>query len=314
MDDGRFHRERRAAILRQHPAVKELFGPCPRTAFLAACVVAGQFTIAGALAQQPWWVAVIAAIGVGAFAQHYLNVVIHEGSHNLIVRGTPMNKAVAIMANLPGLVPSAIGFRYYHLLHHRFLGYRGLDADVPMPWEVRLIGRSVLGKLVWVLAQPFTYSLMHPLQVTRRIPFDGWLLANIAVVLAADAAVVYGFGWMALLYLALSTYFAVGPHPTGAHILQEHLIFEGSGYETASYYGPVNAISINHGYHLEHHDFPNVPGPRLSELTRLAPEQYQGRFRHRSRLLTLWRFITDRRIAIDSRAIRSEPAPADVQA
>ncbi|HUC16574.1 MAG TPA: fatty acid desaturase, partial [Acetobacteraceae bacterium] len=160
---------------------------------------------------------------------------------------------------------------------------------------------------LWVLAQPFTYSLMHPLQVTRRIPFDGWLAANIAVVLAADAAVVYGCGWVSLLYLALSTYFAVGPHPTGAHILQEHIIFEGS-YETASYYGPVNAISINHGYHLEHHDFPNVPGPRLSELTRLAPEHYTGRFRHRSRLLTLWKFVTDPRITIDSRMIRTGAA------
>jgi len=310
MDDGRFHRERRAAILREQPAVKQLFGPCPQTAWLAGVVVVGQFALAAALARQPWWVAVVAAVGLGAFAQHYLNVVIHEASHNLVVRGTPLNKTVGILANLPGVVPSAIGFRYYHLLHHRFLGYRGLDADVAMPWEVRLVGRSRLGKILWILAQPFTYSLLHPLQVTRRIPFDGWLAANIVLVLGATVTVALGLGWVALLYLALSAYFAVGPHPTGAHILQEHIIFEGA-YETASYYGPVNAISINHGLHLEHHDFPNVPGPRLGELKRLAPRHYGDRFHHRSRLATLWTFVMDPRIALDSRAIRSDAAPVD---
>jgi len=135
------------------------------------------------------------------------------------------------------------------------------------------------------------------------------MIANILVMAAADIAVVYFLGWYALIYLALSTYFAVGPHPTGAHILQEHIIFA-APYETASYYGPVNRISINHGLHLEHHDFPAVPGARLSRLRRIAPAHYENRFAHRSRLATLWQFVFDRRVGLDSRVIRKPETTA----
>jgi sphingolipid delta-4 desaturase len=112
----------------------------------------------------------------------------------------------------------------------------------------------------------------------------------------------------ALVYLGLSSYFSLGPHPTGAHVLQEHFVFEGDS-ETTSYYGPINAISINLGLHLEHHDFPNVPGQSLAQVRRMAPKFYEGRFCHRSRLATMWRFITDPRIALDTRVIHAD-APA----
>jgi sphingolipid 4-desaturase/C4-monooxygenase len=298
------HRERRAGILRDYPAVKRLFGPCPTTALFAVVILAGQLALAAAVADAPWWLVLGVAYGVGAFLAHYLNVVVHECSHNLVFRATGSNKALGIVANLLGVVPSAIAFRHYHLLHHRFLGRPRLDADVPSRWEVDLVGRSRFGKLLWLLAQPLTYSVVNPAQVRHRIPVDRWLVANSVLVLAASAGVFVLLGPASLGYLALSVYFAVGPHPTGAHILQEHIVFEGS-YETASYYGPVNAISINHGLHLEHHDFPNVSGPRLAELRRIAPEYYSRRFCHRSRLATLWRFVMDPRVALDTRVIRA---------
>ena len=304
MRESPSHRERRAAILLAYPAVKRLFGPCPMTALFAAMVLAAQLALAAAVAHAPWWLVLGAAYGVGAFLAHYLNVVVHECSHNLAFRSTALNKALGIFANLLGVLPSAIAFRHYHLLHHRFLGRPALDADVPSRWEVHLVGRSRIGKLAWLLTQPITYGLVNPLQVRDRIALDPWLAANAALVLASSAALFLWLGSASLTYLALSVYFAVGPHPTGAHILQEHIIFEGS-YETASYYGPINAISINHGLHLEHHDFPNVAGPRLAELRRIAPEYYSQRFHHRSRLATLWRFVMDPRIALDSRLIRA---------
>lgn len=312
MDEGRFHRERRAAILREQPGVKRLFGPNPRTAWFAAAVVCGQSALAAAVAGQSWWLILIAAYGAGAFATHYLNVVMHECSHNLVLSTTRRNKAFSIFTNLPALVPGAMGFRHYHLLHHRFLGRRGLDADVAMPWEVRLIGRRPFGKFVWLLAQPFTYTILHPLQVRRGIALDGWLAANLAVVWGAAAMAGLIFGPGALLYLGLSSYFSLGPHPTGAHVLQEHFVFEGDS-ETTSYYGPMNAISINLGLHLEHHDFPNVAGGRLAELRRFAPKFYEGRFCHGSRLATMWRFITDPRIALDTRIIHVDgPAQRNI--
>jgi sphingolipid delta-4 desaturase len=270
----------------------------------ALVVVLGQFALAWAVSGASWWLVCGLAFGIGAFLAHYLNVVIHECSHNLVFRRTAWNKALGIVANLPGVLPSALPFRHYHLLHHRFLGRSGLDADVPAPWAIALVGHGRIGKFLWLLAQPLTYAVINPLAVRRRLPFDGWLAANVLAVIGASAAVTYWLGPGALGYLGLSVFLAVGPHPTGAHILQEHITFEGRE-ETSSYYGPINAISINHGLHVEHHDFPSVAGSRLAHLRRMAPQYYADRFHHRSRIATLWRFVTDPKIALDSRVIRS---------
>jgi sphingolipid 4-desaturase/C4-monooxygenase len=296
-----FHRQRRAAILAQRPRVKRLFGYCPWVALVAVMLVAGQIAIAVGLASLPWYAALFAAVFVGAFINHCLNVVVHEACHNLVLRTTALNKAIAIFANLPGLVPIAIGFRHYHLLHHRFLGEATLDGDVCLAWERRIFASTPMRKLLWLLLLPIFYGVIHPLQVRERLPLDRWAITNTIVVSGFAIGVMILLGSSAFLYLAVSVYLSVGPHPTGAHIVQEHVNYAGQSYVNASYYGAVNAISLNHGYHLEHHDFANVPGPRLSRLRKLAPEFYSERFIHGSRLLSLWQFVFDPRVGINSR-------------
>lgn len=299
------HDARRREIIASHPEVRLLVGPCAQTALWVAPAVILQFAVAAFMASVPWWVVPIAAYLVGAFATHALNVVIHESAHDLVFRRPWQNRLCAIAANLPAVVPSAMAFRHYHLLHHRFLGERRRDADVALDWEARLFGRGRFGKFMWLVLQPFTYAVIHPLQVRQRMRIDFWAIANLAVTVGAAVPVYWFFGLPALVYLLLSTYFAVGLHPAGAHILQEHIIFNGGRYETASYYGPVNRVSLNHGYHTEHHDFPGIAGPRLPALTRIAEGQYRTRFSHRSRVATLWQFIFDERIGIDSRVIHA---------
>jgi len=302
------HSARRAALLNARPEVKALVGPSAATAWLAVAVVLLQFGAAALVAREPWWVIALAALFVGAFAVHCLNCVVHECTHNLAFDAPSANRLIAILANMPSLVPSAMAFWHYHLLHHYHFGVRSMDSDVPAKWEVRTVKNRAWRKLLWLLLLPVSYGLLHPLSVRARLPLDRWLALNVACCALAWGGVLTLIGWPGAIYLLLSTYFATGPHPAGAHILQEHVAFDG-GNGLASYYGPINLVSLNLGYHLEHHDMPGISGWRLPALRRAAPEFYVSHYRHTSRLAGLWKFVCDRRIALDSRPIR-DPAPA----
>ena len=82
----------------------------------------------------------------------------------------------------------------------------------------------------------------------------------------------------------------MGPHPMAAHFIAEHYMFD-PGCETYSYYGPWNYLTWNVGYHMEHHDFPYIPGSRLPEVKRIAGEFYDSLPQHSSWLAVIWEFL-----------------------
>ena len=98
--------------------------------------------------------------------------------------------------------------------------------------------------------------------------------------------------------------FSIGLHPLGARWIQEHYTNDPE-QETYSYYGPINRICLNMGYHNEHHDFPTIPWSNLPRLRALAPEFYDTLKCHRSWSGLLFQFIFDPRYTLFSRVERT---------
>jgi sphingolipid delta-4 desaturase len=70
-----------------------------------------------------------------------------------------------------------------------------------------------------------------------------------------------------------------------------------------SYYGPLNPILFNVGYHVEHHDFPYIPHTKLPELKRIAGEYYDHLPYHTSWVKVIWDFIFDREMGPHARGV-----------
>jgi sphingolipid delta-4 desaturase len=135
--------------------------------------------------------------------------------------------------------------------------------------------------------------------------WDGWIAANLVIVVLVDVAVLYGFGLKALAYLAFSTLFALGLHPLGGRWVQEHYV-TAEGQETYSYYGILNKLCFNMGFHNEHHDFPNVPWNHLPKLTKMAPHHYRTLKSYRSWTAVLLNFIFNPAMSAYSRIVRAD--------
>jgi sphingolipid delta-4 desaturase len=300
-DEPEPHAERRRRMLADHPEIRALFGPCPRTKYVCTALVATQLSLAFLLRNAPWWQIVLVGYLVGGVINHALLLAIHELSHNLAFRRPLYNRLFGLFVNLPIGLPVSATFRHYHLLHHSHQGVHGIDTDVPTALEARLLG-SRTRKAVWMALQALFYAL-RPLIVLPKAP-NRWEVLNFAVQLAFDALIVHAWGLRALLYLPIGTILASGLHPVAGHYLSEHYVFR-PGQETYSYYGVLNRLTFNVGYHNEHHDFPYIPGSRLPQLRGLAPEYYDSLLSHRSWTSTIWQYIMNPKLGGFSRVKRA---------
>ena len=301
------HKERTRLLLAAHPEARDLCGHTPSTAAWVLAIVAFQVALAFALRGSPWWLVVALAYTLGAVANHALWTLIHEAAHKLIFRSPAANAWAAIVANLPIVFPSAIAFGKYHLLHHAYQGVDELDADLASPLEARLVGNRAWRKATWLLLYFVAQSLRVP-RLKRIKLVDGWYLVNLAVQVAFIAAVVLLGGAKAIGFLLLASIFAIGLHPVGGRWIQEHYLTSPGDQETFSYYGPMNVVAFNVGYHNEHHDLMRVPWSRLPALRRLAPELYEPLQSHRSWARLVVRFIFDPSLSLYSRVTRDDRA------
>lgn len=299
------HPGRARAIIKVHPEVRQLMVRNPYTALIALSLLIMQTAIAfgmGTLGFGYWWLSLLIAYCIGAFANHANYVIIHDATHNLIFRSKSWNKMVAIIADLPNLTPGAMGFRVYHLKHHSHQGDYEYDADLANHWEARLVGNKWYRKAIWLMLFPF-FQLTRPPRLKAITMRDRWFVLNLVCAIVYDAAVVYLCGWAGLLYLAFSFFFSIGLHPVGARWIQEHYTYD-FDQETFSYYGPINLVCLNMGYHNEHHDLPSVPWHNLPKLRAMAPEFYNNLKYHTSWARLLFQFVFDERYSLFSRVER----------
>jgi sphingolipid delta-4 desaturase len=297
------HVTRRRQILQAHPEVRELAGPAPSSSAWILALVAAQFALALLVGPRQWWIWVPVAYVIGATIDHALWVLIHECTHNLVFRVPLLNKISGIVANFPLVFPAAHSFGRYHMLHHSHLGEMDFDADVPGPTESKIVRTSVV-KALWLAAFAAVQGLVRTHRLKKVAFLDRWIVTNILVQLGAMAALWYWTGIGPIRYLLLSSFAAIGLHPLGARWIQEHFVFA-EGQETYSYYGPLNRVCFNMGYHNEHHDFVTVPWSRLPALKATAPEFYDGLYAHRSWTRLLVRFVFDRDCSLFDRIVRT---------
>jgi sphingolipid delta-4 desaturase len=300
------HPARTLAILKAHPEIRQLIGRNPWTAMIMLGVVGLQVAIAfsmGRLGLDYWWAALLAAYGIGAFANHCLYVVVRLRTHRLIFRNRATNYLVAIIGDLPNLIPGAIGFSICHLAHHARQGDYRTDADLASDWEARLIGNRWYAKALWLLLFPL-FQLTRPMRLKDISVITGWSLASLVASAAFDVAVLWFFGANALLYLGASMLFSIGLHPLGSRWIQEHFTLN-PDQETGSYYGALNRLALNVGYHNEHHDFPSVPWNRLPAIRRMRA-RFTTRWCHPRPGSGFGSVSFDPRYSLYSRVLRAE--------
>jgi sphingolipid delta-4 desaturase len=289
-------------MLKQHPELRGLIGKNPYSFMAIIGIVALQVLVAYLLSGQSWWWVFGAAYFIGAFADHALFVLIHECAHKLIFKNRAANKIAGMIANIPLIFPSSVSFETYHLKHHSFQGVHELDGDLPNYWEAKLINHYFIGKVIWLLFYPI-FQVFRLSRLREIAPFDKWVALNWLIQIVSMTAIAWFLGAQSFVYLVASFFFSVGLHPLGARWIQEHYLTQGE-QETYSYYGVLNHVAFNVGFHNEHHDFPSVPWNRLPDIKKTAPGFYDHLSSHTSWTKLFLRFLFDQEISLFSRVVR----------
>ena len=293
------HASRRKEILKKYPGIVQLYGTDITTFYAIVTMFLVQMNLAYLVSDSPYWMILLVAYVAGTM-NHSLSLAVHELSHNLVFQKPFYNQLAGMFANLVQGVPSAILFKKYHMEHHLYQGVNGIDTDLPTRFEGEFFC-TTSRKILWMILQPIWYGL-RPLVVRPKDPCV-MQIANFVLQITFDYLVFHFWGFKALFYLISGTLLSMGIHPVAGHFIAEHYEFV-EGVETYSYYGPLNWVSFNVGYHNEHHDFPRIPGSRLPRLREIAPEYYNTLPQHTSWVKVIWDFIFNPNITPFSRVQR----------
>ncbi|XP_041468243.1 sphingolipid delta(4)-desaturase DES1-like [Lytechinus variegatus] len=296
------HFTRRKEMLKKYPEIKRLMGYDTNIANIMLAMVLVQVITSYLLRNESWMTIVIVGYCFGGVVNHSMTLALHEVGHNLAYgHARPMwNRIIGFIGNLVIGVPVSISFKRYHQDHHKYQGEDTLDPDIPSEWE-GILFRKPFTKAIWMLLQPAFYAF-RPFIKRPKVPSKLEVI-NLIVQLVFNAAIIYFFSLKAYIYLILGSILTMGLHPLAGHFISEHYLYE-EGHETYSYYGPFNYIAFNVGYHMEHHDFPNIPGYKLPLIRKIAPEYYDPLPTHESFAKVVWDFVMSPKIGPYARVKR----------
>jgi len=304
------HATRRKQILSKYPQIKDLYGVDPTIKWVTLSWLVAQFVVGYLLRDASWFHVFVVAYCFGSFANQALFLAMHEISHNLAFKTSTANRIFGCIANLTTAVPHFSMFQRYHMEHHQYQGVDGVDSDIPSRWEGVVFGRNMFTKTIWMALQPLFY-VTRPLFVKPKKP-GKWEAINWGLTFIANALIFYFFGIKFLGYFLLSSLLGSGIHPVAGHFIAEHYVFV-KGHETYSYYGPLNLITFNVGYHNEHHDFPRIPGSRLPQVREIAKEYYEDLPSYNSWTKVIWDYVMDPAMGPYSRVVRKSNKVAKIK-
>ncbi|ORX95271.1 hypothetical protein K493DRAFT_407674 [Basidiobolus meristosporus CBS 931.73] len=301
LDEPHFKRKR--AILEKHPEIEELYGIDKSTKWITFATVSAHLFCAylfGRVLLDWNWTMVICSYAVGGTLTQAFGSIIHECCHALAHESLFVNRLLGLFVNIGIPVPIAQSFRRYHLEHHTFQGVLGKDPDLPLDWEVTLISGNAFLKFLWLLIFPVMY-VVRGAAMGKNPSF--WEIVNIIFTIITDICIWFVCGPRGFLYMMLSLWWGYSINPAAAHFIQEHYTWD-DGQETYSYYGSMNKLTLNIGFHNEHHDFTKVAWSKLPAIREIAPEFYNTIHYHDSWFRVLWEFVTQPTFGPQSRVGR----------
>lgn len=321
--DADVHRRRRQAITQEFPEVRKLVGADSRTQYYAYSLVIIQCFLAY-LVKDSMLAAIVLGFVISPYMDFAVLTLIHEVSHSLVFGYPLYDRLLGIFTNIVFMAPVSEVFRQHHNIHHSHLGDVRKDVDVPGEKEMKLIGNSSALKTAWLILSVF----ILPVRSMKKLPVHWSLLMALNwIVCLSFTFSVFFVSKPAFVYLILGMILSQSMHPANARQVQRHIKLydheekDGAGKEedkdeplykkklnTFSYYGGLNFLTLNVGFHVEHHDFGNIAWTRLPELKRIAGEKwYPTNTAYKSRgFKEIFAFVMNPKISLRDYAGRSE--------
>ena len=274
---------RNAFLAQMGPQIRHLVQMSPRRRLLDFATWLPLWAAAGAVAswglmdwdsQGPTWLPALAvASGIlgCAIAINALNLLMHEGMHGILFKGSRANRWGSVLLGATVLMGFS-AYRILHLRHHRYLGtpldpddYHNYTRRRGLVWLLHF-ARLTIGCIVYIFAIPALALRYGTWRERRAVLADYAVLACLyaAAFLLIPISILAGSWLVPLLVVAILVQ---------VRGFTQHGIADAHDPLLASRCIQPNrlvaALVLHENHHLEHHLFPEIPSYNLERLHQL---------------------------------------------